>query len=72
MKAITKLSTLFILSFVTMATVFLVGCDQGAETKKVEVKETVVEPTPAPAPAPDSLPKMDTSASTRPDPIKTK
>lgn len=70
MKAITKLSTVFMLSFVTMVTVFLASCGQGAETKKEEVKETVVEP--APAPAPDSLPKIDTTASTRPDPIKTK
>jgi hypothetical protein len=74
MKAITKRNTVSILSIFAIFTLILAACGQGTETKKEEVTEPVVAPAPAPAPAPatDTMPKLDTTASTRPDPIKTK
>lgn len=72
MKAITKRNTVSILSFFAIFTLILAACGQGTETKKEEVTEPVVAPAPAPAPATDTMPKLDTTASTRPDPIKTK
>lgn len=69
-QIIKKLSPLHLIATVMLAMILFVGCNNGeTKTEEPSTAAPAVEKAPE-TKAPDTMPKIDTSATSRPEPIK--